>query len=733
MRIILVASQKGKVGKTTVAVNLASAIALSGGRIILVDADPLGGAASTLKLSNEQSVGLKSLGLHSEAPLWRNVVPGMDVTSPYLDASTAHTLDEFISLLESSPAFAPYPLVLIDGPPLVGGMLHRRLLYAANQVILVVRVEPLAFKTLPTFMQMIKSVRNDGSNVELSGILLTLPADEPAAIEIETVLRQAFIQHLLPQTIHFDPEIAQAAAVGKPVILIDPNSAAAKEFAHLAQQLGLIDSNENGAVDLFRETPANPSLGSPPINDLRHLTDEPTGMWIPEIHTPKESDSLSAQQGDAAQLTNPAREEGTPVPTPESIRTAGTKDLIVKFWEATSPADRGPFRGHAGDVKSIAFSPDGSLMATGSWDRTVKIWSIETGEERNTLKGHGSVVACVAFSPSGDTLATASWDKTVRLWRVRTGQPLNILKGHSGVVTAVAYSRAGDLIVTGGWDKTIRLWDPATGNVLGVLQGHERMVTSVAISPDGLWLVSGGWDKTVRIWSRETLTCRAVLRGHAGDIDSVAFSPDSRLVASGALDHTARVWDPSRDQPLFILRGHTAHVTGVEFSPDGKLLATAGWDRSVRLWNVANGQPVANLSGHAGSVLSVTFSPDGKLLASSSLDRSVKFWDVGTHKELGALQVQSSNEAKAVSPAAAALLKETPPPRRLICARNPVSRRGIHPFFHDAIAIEQGLTSANPNFTANGCDSSCGYVESARRGGFICGRLVDASRDADPP
>ena len=356
----------------------------------------------------------------------------------------------------------------------------------------------------------------------------------------------------------------------------------------------------------------------------------------------------------------------------------GKRDGTLQLWDVATRKKLSTLRGHIdlplqplnkpghrmfkkNWVLAVAFSRDGTRLASGSTDTTIRLWDTTGDRDSMILQKHTGVTNALAFSPDGKTLASGSTDKTVQLWDTTTGEPLATLTGHLNGITALAFSPDGRTLVSGSPDGTIRFWQTATGTPVDTLiTGHTHSIKAATFFEDSSTLVSAAFNGEITFWDVETSQRSTVQNsGHRDWYSAVGFSPDGTKLVSAAADGTivfgefptgfkitkpdnlTRLTDVSTGAELATWQKHANELI---FSPDDRTKTVASTSgNGIRLWNTETGDELViplyealPLGFHENmpTILALAFSPDGRWLVSGTTEGDIRMWDVATGEAL---------------------------------------------------------------------------------------------------
>lgn len=305
-----------------------------------------------------------------------------------------------------------------------------------------------------------------------------------------------------------------------------------------------------------------------------------------------------------------------------------TSDTLgdLQIWDSRHFQKIACCRGHVHWVWSVCFNHDGTRLISGGQDQTVRIWDAMTGHCLQVLQGHQGIVTSVILSPDGELIASSSQDQTVKLWSLKTGELLKTFGGHQGCVWSVRFTLDGRSLISGSEDRTIRRWDVVTGNCEGVFAGHGHWIWGLAVHPDGQTFASSSFDRTIKLWDLATGACLQTLRGHTQPVTAIAFAPDGQTLASGSYDQTVRLWQINIEKCIGVLKKHTSLVWSVAFDPNGERLASGGDDHGTCIWQLGARRCTKILKGHSNCIYSIALSPDRRGLASAHESQVINVW-----------------------------------------------------------------------------------------------------------
>jgi WD40 repeat protein len=303
--------------------------------------------------------------------------------------------------------------------------------------------------------------------------------------------------------------------------------------------------------------------------------------------------------------------------------------------------------GHTAPIDSVAFSPDGALIAsTSSGDNTIRIWDAITGAPKRTIKCPVIVRTPVAFFPDNETIATASFDIGIQLWNITTGTAKQNFDLDCDSLSFFAVSPDGTTFASAFSDGTVQLWDAIAGTRKQKLECHDSRVRAVAFSPDSTTIASSVHN-TVRLWDATTGECKQILRGHDSLVISVAFSPDSRTIASAGLADI-RLWDAITGTCKRILECDQLYIMKIAVLDSLEIVSISIHGTQYR-WDTQTGASSRRLNPSGDVSFLAAFSADSTRVACCSQNGTVRISDTITTTLEETLEVDNSAKSVAFS------------------------------------------------------------------------------------
>ncbi len=321
---------------------------------------------------------------------------------------------------------------------------------------------------------------------------------------------------------------------------------------------------------------------------------------------------------------------------------SASDDNTFILWDTTNGKQIRLFPVTSG-VRSLAFTKDGTGIISGEQNGTVSQWELATGRLVKTISKVPGEVNSLAFNADGSLLAIGAY--TLHIWRPADDAFAAPFKGFTNSITSLAFNKAASILATGNQDGRISLWDIKTGTIIALLEAHSGEVATLDFNSDGRYLASGGADNQIIIWDTTSAQKVYALRGHSGGVRSVTFNSDgSRLASAGGwVDITLKMWEMATGTGLYNITGFTKGDIQLALRQGTNMLASAGGDGIIRVWNFDSRQLVTTIQKHSRAVRSIAFSPDGKQLASASEDGNTFVWESEGWTMLKNLQTKGSN------------------------------------------------------------------------------------------
>ena len=358
----------------------------------------------------------------------------------------------------------------------------------------------------------------------------------------------------------------------------------------------------------------------------------------------------------------------------------GQENGRISFYDASTGKRQKGLIGHSSilkrddkDIWSLAFSSDGSKLASGSMDKTIRLWDVENRKHIARFSGHESWITALALSSDGSILASGDAKNRIILWDTKSKEKSVELEGHTSGISALTFSPDGTIVASASYDGFIRFWNPNTGKEKSIFAtGHTKWITALAFSKDDKILTSVDFNGTVDLWNMKTKQGHSYLNiGQNTTENLTAISPDGILYAAMGINYTTafyplgfgrrgggsgreakfQVWNLSTGEELHgPWTDQDYYINAVTFSPDNKMLVVSDRSKGILSWNIETGEETVLFNQRSHWENRLIFSPNGKMVAFQGRHSTTHIWNYETQKEITPEYLKQNISAISFSP-----------------------------------------------------------------------------------
>ncbi|TAL62517.1 MAG: hypothetical protein EPN88_13190 [Bacteroidetes bacterium] len=293
------------------------------------------------------------------------------------------------------------------------------------------------------------------------------------------------------------------------------------------------------------------------------------------------------------------------------------------------------FKGHDGEVRSVAFVPGKNEFYTSGTDGQVLKWSLDSKDQTLQIVYSGTdIIEVLAVSPDASWLALGGQNSSIKMIPLKGSSTGFDLTGHKGKIKSLIFSYDGKYLYSAALDGKVLKWDLAARTNTNISDGTIQII-SIDVSSNNNFLAGISGDGNVVVWNPSSKSDNFRIPTTGKNIKVIKFNPDNNILAIGDVNGNVELWDINTRKQISKVKAHTAQVNNIQFNTTLKQMATASTDKTIKIFNIIDPadltEPPITFTDNEGFVLAMQFSPDGQVIVSGAYEGAQNLVSRPTH------------------------------------------------------------------------------------------------------